>query len=149
MVNEARMTPARNDGQNESPVRFATANGMKNGNPSGTRTSVSRASCVIVCISPDFVHVMMNAKMLTTGSVSNSAPRRGYRPDTSATATMTAAEMMAFTMSEVIVRGLFVNMSAVWFFFEVSGVWRAVDFGAHRTGEFADDAEVLMRPDIA
>ena len=51
MVKVASSTPTTKDGQNDKPVRSATANGTKNGKPSGTSINVSLASKVIVAIS--------------------------------------------------------------------------------------------------
>ena len=41
---------------------------------------------------------MTKAKILTMGSVRSNAPSRGKRWESSATATMTAAEIVAFTI---------------------------------------------------
>jgi hypothetical protein len=45
-------------------------------------------------------HVIIKARMLMSGSVSNNAPNLGTRPETSAAATITAAEINALRMSE-------------------------------------------------
>ena len=101
MVIDAHSTPSRKDGQNEKPVRSATANGTKNGKQSGTRINVSLASEVSVVISWSLFHVIINARMLTSGSVNNNAPSRGIRLDNSATATITATEISALTINTI------------------------------------------------
>src|SRR5688500_2788693 len=63
---------------------------MKNGKPSGTSTSVSRARVEIVSMSRLVCHVIRNARMLTIGSVSRKAPSRGERFE----ALMTAITVM-------------------------------------------------------
>lgn len=103
---------------------------------------------MIVVISPSLLHVMMNARMPTTGSVNSSAPSRGYRPDTSATATMTAAEMTTLRRVQIMGFDSIVVVSPVWFFLEVAGVRRAIDYACHRAGVLLDDAKTLVIADV-
>ena len=143
---DASAIPTTNVGQNDRPVRLDNANGMKNGSPSGTSTSVSRASCVIVVISPSLVHVMMNARMLTNGSVNNNAPNRGNRPAISATVTMTVAEMTTLSRFQIMRCKLFVR---VRFFFEITRVRRVFNDTRDGAGVFLDHAQTLVVTDEA
>ncbi len=85
IVAEANRTPAAMDDQNPSPRRSENAIGINSGKPSGTRTSVSRASRETVVISCSLFHTATKATMLTIGRVSNNAPSRGKRSASSET----------------------------------------------------------------
>lgn len=82
------VTPSANAVPKPSLQRSASAKGTKKGNPSGTRTSVSRANCEIAGRSRCCRQARRNAMMLTVGKLSSSAPIRGVRRDISETATI-------------------------------------------------------------
>src|SRR3954468_22415833 len=66
-VIDASTSPAANAPQKLKPSRPAHASGTKKGRPSGTSTSVSRATCEIARRSCFDCHVETKATMLITG----------------------------------------------------------------------------------
>ncbi len=83
-----------------NPVRLANASGTEDGSRNGTSANVSPASWVIVLVSWSLFYATMKARTLTIGSVKSSAPSLGTRPAISETATITTAEIRAFTTSQ-------------------------------------------------
>ncbi len=78
--------------------RSANANGMKNGNPSGTRINVSlamRESCGRLRCSN---HPREKARMLVSGNDNSNAPHRGDRCPTWDAATMIKAVAIVLRM---------------------------------------------------
>lgn len=94
-VQDASASPAKKAIQNPRFHRCANASGTKNGRPSGTRISVSRASREMLPRSCLPYQVLKKARMLTNGSVSRNAPKRGVRFETADTDATTAPAMTA------------------------------------------------------
>lgn len=95
IVVDAKRIPRPKAPQNPRPICWLNANGMKNGRPSGTRISVSRASCETVSICCSFHQTATNATILTIGSVSSKAPSRGNRSASWETAATTKPATIA------------------------------------------------------
>lgn len=117
-----------------------------------------------------FDHAAVNARMLTIGNVSKSPPARGDRRETSATSAMTTAGITIRSrngnMSAPDVKSgnsgyapqscpertsrhsnLFVIVSVVSFFFEVTGVRCSFNFGTHRSRVFLNNTKLFMFAD--